>query len=87
MENSVTQDDINTIIKNSKRVTYHRVFDKQCIIVLELPNGFTVLGESACVDPNNYDDRMGEKIAMKKIENKLWELEGYLLQTKLHDAK
>ena len=85
MANSVTQEQINKLLKKSRRWTQHRIFDKQCIIVIELPNGFTLVGESACVDPDNYDDRLGEEIAMKNIEKRLWELEGYLLQNKLNE--
>lgn len=50
-----------------------------------LPNGFQVgTGESACVDPSNYDQALGEKYAKERAKasakNKLWELEGYLLK-------
>jgi hypothetical protein len=50
-----------------------------------LPNGFQIAyGESACVDPNNFDFELGKKYAkeraMQNAENKLWELEGYLLK-------
>ena len=49
-----------------------------------LPNGFKVgYGESACVDPLNYQQELGEKFARERCaynaKNKLWELEGYLL--------
>lgn len=49
-----------------------------------LPSGFQVgYGQSACVDPNNYDRALGEKYARERCAadtmNKLWELEGYLL--------
>lgn len=50
-----------------------------------LPNGFQVgYGESACVDPNNYNKAEGEKYAKERCvvqaTNKIWELEGYLLK-------
>jgi hypothetical protein len=50
-----------------------------------LPNGFNVgYGESACVDPKNYDKALGEKYAKERClsaaKDKLWELEGYLLK-------
>lgn len=49
-----------------------------------LPSGFQVgYGESACVDPNNFDFELGKKYAKERCvvnaTNKLWELEGYLL--------
>ena len=32
-------------------------------------------------DKNNYDLRLGTKICKKKIEEQIWMLEGYFLQT------
>lgn len=52
-----------------------------CVIVLR--NGFTVVGESACASPENYDAELGYKIARENARNKIWPLEGYLLKTKL----
>lgn len=82
--NKVTQEQIDQIIDLSSYKVFHRVHDKQCIVVAKLPNGFTVVGESACVDPNNYDEQIGFDLAVKHIKNRLWELEGYTLQNKLH---
>lgn len=48
-----------------------------CNIVLE--NGFSVRGESACVDPRNFDMEIGRQIAYRDAFSKLWQLEGYLL--------
>lgn len=82
MSISVTQDQINNIIKMSEKKVFHRVFDKQCVVVIKIKNGFTIVGESACVDPTNYNEKIGYEIAIKSIEKRLWELEGYLLQNK-----
>ncbi len=51
------------------------------ICVLLLANGFTVTGESACVDPANFDATLGRKIAREDAANKIWMLEGYLLKS------
>lgn len=48
-----------------------------CAIVLA--NGFSVTGESACVDPANFDQKMGEEIAFKNAREKLWPLLGFRL--------
>lgn len=50
-----------------------------------LPNGFCVgYGESACVDPSNYNKELGKKFAQERCQvvatDKIWELEGYLLK-------
>ncbi len=81
--NSITKEQIDKIMDESEYEVFHKVFDKQCLVVAKLPNGFTVVGESACVDPSNYVESIGEEIAKKRIEEKLWELEGYKLQNSL----
>lgn len=53
------------------------------ICVLDLANGFTVTGESACASPANYNKDIGEKIAFDMARNKIWALEGYLLKSQL----
>lgn len=55
-----------------------------CILVLR--NGFTVLGESACASPENFNAELGRKIAREHAKQKIWALEGYLLRDKLHTA-
>ncbi|WP_339273640.1 Gp49 family protein [Paenibacillus sp. FSL W8-0426] len=81
--NTVTKAQVDEIMNNSEFEVFHKVFGKQCIVVAKLPNGFTVVGESACVDPNNYDEKNGANIAKSRIETKIWELEGYKLQNSL----
>ena len=49
------------------------------LCVLTLANGFNVVGESACVNPLNFDSEIGEKIAFENARQKIWALEGYLL--------
>lgn len=48
-----------------------------CNIVLD--NGYSVRGESACVDPRNFNLEIGQNLAYKDAFGKLWALEGYLL--------
>ena len=55
--------------------------------LLTLKNGYTVLGESACASPENFDADLGRKIARANAKNKIWMLEGYLLKQKLFEAK
>lgn len=82
-KNTVTQEQVDSILNQSEFKVFHKVFDKQCIVVAKLPNGFTIVGESACVDPANYDEEIGFNIAKERIKNKIWELEGYKLQNQL----
>lgn len=57
------------------------------ICILTLRNGFTVTGESACVDPRNYDRNIGNSIAHRHAFEKLWLLEGYALAERRHAAR
>ena len=56
------------------------------ICILELRNGFTVTGESACASPENFDAEIGMKIARENARGKIWALEGYRLKDRLHVA-
>lgn len=62
---------------------FFRLTDVLTVCVLTLRNGFTVTGESACASPENYDQEIGEGIALTNAKNKVWPLEGYLLKEKL----
>lgn len=49
------------------------------LCILQLDNGFSVVGESACVDPANYREEIGQQIAYQKAFDKCWLLFGFLL--------
>lgn len=80
---TVTQERIEEIMNNSK-VIVTTVFDKCTIVTCQLPNGFVIVESSACVSPENYDEKIGTEICMNKIIDKVWELEGYKLQEELY---
>jgi hypothetical protein len=65
-------------------VKYHRLGPTLTHCTIHLDNRFCVTGESACVDPRNYDKDVGETIAYKNAFNKLWELFGFLLAEELY---
>lgn len=56
---------------------------KVMVCELTLINGFTVRGEASVVSKENFNQEIGEKISFDNARNKIWELEGYLLQSKL----
>lgn len=53
---------------------------------ITLDNGYSVRGESACVDIRNYDQAIGERIAYDNAVKKLWPLFGFLLAEQMHEA-
>lgn len=54
---------------------------------ITMKNGYSVRGESACVDPRNFNEEIGKGIAYKQAFDKLWPLEGYLLAEKRSQVK
>lgn len=51
--------------------------------VIELRNGFTVTGESACASPENFNAEIGRKIARQNAVQKIWPLINYELRSRL----
>lgn len=52
--------------------------------VLTLLNGYTVTGESNCVDPDSFDMDHGRRLARKNAIAKVWPLLGYSLRDLQH---
>ena len=73
-------------IDSKIRVEHYHVFSgtQTTVCCLELTNGFTVVGESACASPENFDEGIGRKIARENARDKIWALEGYLLKDTLY---
>lgn len=82
----VTKTDIDRLILRST-ITTKTVHDKCTVVTVKLENGFVLVESSACVDQKNYDEAVGYRICLDKIEDKLWELEGFRLQHKEFENK
>ena len=80
----VTSADIDAAIVEEE---YRVFFDRATVCCLTLKNGFTVTGESAVVDPRNFDKGLGRRIAKDHARDKVWQLEGYLLQQRLYEKE
>lgn len=78
--NTITKEHLQSIIKD---VDYTRMGEKTTICLITLKNNYEVVGSSACVDPENFDEQVGRDIAFDKAFEKLWLLEGYILQDDL----
>lgn len=79
-ENKVTQKQVDDIFNNSE-LDYKTIFGKCTVVTAKLPNGFIIVESSACVDPANFSEEVGANICNERIKNKIWELEGYKLQS------
>lgn len=53
------------------------------ICVIQLKNGYTVTGESACASLANFDAEIGRRIAREKAVEKIWPLLGFRLRDEL----
>jgi len=79
----LTPTDIDSVIVGETYTTLPS--GKVMICELTLVNGFTVRGEAAVVSKENFRVDIGMKISYDNARNKIWELEGYLLQQRLHE--
>lgn len=81
-KNTITQEHVDEIIKKTK-IVYETFGNKTLVGVCTLPNGWVEVFDASCIDPENFDFEVGKDIILKRLNNKIWELEGYLLQCKL----
>lgn len=83
-ENKVTKEGIEAKIAEVLYIVIPTTTVTVCCIKLQ--NGYSVRGESACVDPANFNEELGRKYAYEDAFNKIWALEGYLLKEKMYNA-
>lgn len=83
---SVSSEYIDKLIDNSN-ISVSTAFDKCTVVACKLPSGFVIVESSACIDPRNYDEKLGVDICMKRIKDRVWEMEAYKMQTELWEDK
>ncbi len=83
MKTKLSIEDIKSVIVSKTFTTLPS--GKTIICELILKNGFSVRGESSVVSLENFVQEIGEKIAHDDAVNKVWQVEGYLLQQKLFE--
>lgn len=84
--NRVTQAQIDKLMRTAE-ITVETKHGKMTIVTVKLENGFLMTESSACVDPENYDEKIGKDICLEHIKNRLWELEGYFLQKYVYERR
>jgi len=85
MKIKLNHDDIQ---KKIKKIKYIRIKKTQTIICsITLENGFNVTGQSSCISPQTFNKKKGKQLALKDAEQKIWELEAYLLKQTLYIRK
>lgn len=82
--NKVNETNVDEAIKDRKFTLLPD--GRTTICTLWLDNGFTVRGESSCVDPANYNKEIGELLAFNKARDAVWPFLGFRLADQLtHD--
>jgi hypothetical protein len=85
MKTRLTPEDIEATIADVK---YHRLPDSTTTICqMTLRNGYTIVGQSACIDPSLFSEEIGNAIAYNNAIEQIWRLEGYLLKERLFLAE
>lgn len=72
----VTKESIEARIRS---IEYFHIGLTVTLCSITMVNGFSIRGESACVDPRNFDIEIGKTLAYKDAFAKIWAFEGYLL--------
>lgn len=81
MKTTVTQEDVDKAIVETH---FWKAGRKTTVGFARLYNGFEIVASSSCVDPEKYDEKIGEEYCLKRIKEKVWELLGFQLQTHLY---
>lgn len=77
---------IKEIISGSNESVWEP-FPGTTIVAWQLPNGFVISDQSGCIDPSEYDQEIGVEIARKHLEDKVWQLYGFMRKQEFHDAQ
>ena len=85
-KNKITESQVDALLDQST-VETTVMHGKETLSTFLLPNGFTITGRSACVDPENFNSELGMKIAREDAKRQLWAFEGYRLQCQLADQR
>jgi hypothetical protein len=77
-------EDIDAVIASADYVMMPS--GRTMICELTLTNGYTVRGETSCVDARNFDHEIGKKNSYDNAHDQIWVLEGYLLKQRLYES-
>lgn len=72
----ITTNDLHALISRTEYTLVEGTTKTLCHIFIG-DSGFSVTGESACLNPADFDEVAGRDYAFKDAFNKLWPLEGY----------
>lgn len=80
-DNKIDLKDLEALVSDMRFL-----YDKSLTIcIIETRTGFVITGESACIDPANYNQELGERLAYDTALRKLWPLEAYAKMSRQHE--
>lgn len=74
----LTPTDIDSTIKAQEYFRVANTTTTVCAIILN--NNYVVIGKSAAVSMENFDEELGRKIAFDDAREQIWALEGYCMK-------
>jgi hypothetical protein len=77
---------LECVARSIRSVSYARMGKKTTTCFIVMKNGHEVIGSSGCVDPANYDEETGKKIAYSRAESKVWAALGGYLQQRIYET-
>lgn len=86
LDHKLTEEDINRFMLAAD-VKSEKMSDKLTVVACELPTGWIEVEGSACVDPKNYNQALGEKYCLARIKSRMWQYLGFVLQWAKHGLK
>jgi hypothetical protein len=82
----VTEQNLDVIIAAS-RVQYYRFpGTTHTVCCIKTPSGYTLIGDSACINEEDYDKEAGEKFAMAKARAQLHAVQAYWVKMRAFHA-
>lgn len=85
MSNKVTKKQIESRIVTTEYIFLPNSTVTICHITLD--SGYSVRGESACVDPADFEENIGKQLAYDDAFRKLWPLFGFLKCEELYQSR
>ena len=78
----------NDIQDQAQKIQYYHFPDTNVVVcAVTVTNGYTALGDSSCVSSANFDEKLGQEIALKNAIDEIWGIEGYRLKQYLYEKK
>jgi hypothetical protein len=76
------------VIKAISKEQYHTFPDTHMVVCcMTLKNGYHVIGESYCVHPDLWDERVSQRVARGDALNKVWTLGEYAMKDRIYREK